>query len=90
MIRFLFQCVIVVVTGCVSLLVAVGLLMTMGVAVVDHQDYFSPGSDASTPESGMIGAAILLAAAAIGFGGPLWLIIRRSGHTDHDSDENPS
>ena len=81
MVRFLFQLTIVVVCGLASVFAAVAFLMTAGVRVADHQDYFSPGSDASTAGSSLAGGLVIAVAALIGFGVPM-LLFRRSEKSD--------
>ena len=80
MIRFLFQLIFVVTCGLGCVFTATAVLMTWGVYVADHQDYFSPGSDVSTTSSSFVGGAVLAAAALIGFGGSI-LLVKRSGRS---------
>jgi hypothetical protein len=73
-----------VVGGLLGLFAAGVFLMSLGVHLHDHQDYFSPFyDDAGTPASEFIGAVVFFGAGIVGFlvpltmGMALWRVLFR-------------
>ena len=64
--------------GLLSLFVAAIFLMTLGVRLYGHEDYFSPFyHDAGTVMSELIGGVIFFSAGILGFAIPLIIAVRK-------------
>ena len=81
MARFLAVGIGAVLCSLLSSFVAGGFLMTLGVRIHDHQDYFSPFvHNVGTTDSKIMGRAIVFGAGVLGFLIPL-MLGRRKGNT---------